>query len=175
MQTYVTERGRTRRRRVEVDLGAVRARLRAAGVADRAAWQQVRAVLLDAVGESTFELWLARLELLAVDLNGVLVVSAPRELVRWVAGRFGRFLDSAADRAGRRLRVAGELERQAAEVLSPTSAGPSAGVSTGGSGQASCGAAADVSSSGGSGDRPVDGSAYSSAYTDVYNRLKEVS
>ena len=80
-----------------VDLGAVRARLRAAGEADRAAWEQIRAVLLDAVGESQFGIWLAPLELLAVDLEGTLVVSAPRETRSWVTDRFGRLLDSAAD------------------------------------------------------------------------------
>ena len=75
-ETYVTDRGRIRRRAVAVDLGAVRARLRAAGGADRAGWEQIRAVLLDAVGESTFEIWLTPVELLAVDLDGELVVTA---------------------------------------------------------------------------------------------------
>jgi hypothetical protein len=128
-ETYVTERGRTRRRPVAVDLGAVRARLRAAGEADRAAWDQIRTVLLDAVGQSRFEIWLAPLELIAVDLEGTLVASAPRDTVGWVARRFGRILDSAAERAGRRLRVADELERKAAESPSPIAAAAPADVS----------------------------------------------
>ena len=72
----------------------MRERLRAAGEADLAAWEQVRAFLREAVGESTFEIWLASLELIAVDLEGTLVVSAPAETVGWVARRFGRILDA---------------------------------------------------------------------------------
>jgi DnaA N-terminal domain len=170
-ETYVTERGRTRRRRIAVDLGVVRSRLRAAGEADRVAWDQVRAVLLDAVGESTFEIWLAPLELLAVDLAGALVVSAPRETVGWVARRFGRVLDTAAERAGRRLRLADELEHQAAEALSPASAAGPGDVSTRRSVERPCGFPADVSSAG-SGDPSGDGSANPSSYTDVYNQLE---
>ena len=70
---------------VPVDLGVVRARLRAAGEEDRAAWDQIRAVLLNAVGESTFEIWLTPLERIAVNVEDTLVVSAPRETVGWVA------------------------------------------------------------------------------------------
>jgi hypothetical protein len=173
-QTYVTERGRTRRRSVAVDLGAVRARLRAAGEADRAAWERARAVLLDAVGQSMFEIWLAPLELIALDLEGTLVVSAPRETVGWVARRFGRILDSAAHQAGCQLRLADELERRAAESLSPIAAAAPGDVSARGSHERSNGFAPDVSS-GGSGDTPADGSAYPSSCTDVYNHLKEVS
>ena len=77
---------------VPVDVGAVCARLRAAGGADHAAWDQIRAMLLDDVGESTFEIWLAPLELIVVDLEDTLVVSARPETVGWVAPR----------RAGRR-------------------------------------------------------------------------
>ena len=53
-ETYVTERGRSRRRLVTVDLAEVRSQLRAAGREDRAAWVQIRELLLEAVGESTF-------------------------------------------------------------------------------------------------------------------------
>jgi hypothetical protein len=66
-------------------------------------------VLLDAVGDSAFEIWLAPLELIAIAVDGALIVSAPRETVGWVARRFGRLLDSTAERAGRRLRIADEL------------------------------------------------------------------
>ena len=100
----------------------MRERLRAAGEADLAAWEQMRALLREAVGESTFEIWLAPLELIAVDLEGTLVVSAPAETVGWVARRFGRVLDGAAQRAGRRLRIADEVERKAAESLDPAAA-----------------------------------------------------
>jgi hypothetical protein len=151
-ETYITERGRRRPRLVAVDLGVVRERLRAAGEEDLPVWERVRALLREAVGESTFDLWLAPLELIALDLEGALVVSAPRETVGWVARRFGRILDGAAERAGRQLRVADELERQAAESL------PSA-------------AKRDCQSPG----TATDTSTYSSSYGDVYNRSMEVS
>jgi hypothetical protein len=123
--------------------------------------------------ESTFEIWLAPLELLAVDLDGALVVSAPRDTVGWVARRFGRILDSAAERAERRLRIADELERRAAETLSPTTAPAPAEVSVGESDR-SCGFAPEVSADASS-DPPVDGSVYPSSYTDVCNQFKNVS
>jgi DnaA N-terminal domain len=170
-EMYVTDHGRTRRRMVPVDLGAVRAQLRAAGGADCAAWEEIRAGLLDAVGDSTFEIWLAPLELLALDAAGALVVSAPRETVGWVTRRFGRILDSAAERAGRRLRVAGELERQAAQSLSRVAAAAPVSVTRRGSRERPSGSASDVSS-GGSGDTHADGSTYPSSYIAVYNQLE---
>jgi hypothetical protein len=128
-------------------------------------------MLLAAVGESTFEIWLAPLELIVVDLDGTLVVSAPRDTVGWVARRFGRILDSAAERTGRRLRLADELERPAADSLSPSAAAGPADASGRGSGERAPGFAPDLSS-GGSGDTPADKSAYPSSYTEVYNQLE---
>jgi hypothetical protein len=127
-----------------------------------------------AVGESTFEIWLAPLELIAVDLEGTLVVAAPPETTSWVARRFGRILDSAAHQVGCQLRLADELERRAAESLSPTTAPTAGHVSAPRSGEQSYGFAPDVSS-GASGDSRADGSAYPSSYADVYNQFKEVS
>ena len=97
----------------------MRARLRAAGEADLAAWEQVAGAAAETVGESTFEIWLEPLELIAVDRDGTLIVSAPEATVSWVAQRFGRVLDGAAQRAGRPLRIADEVERKAAETLVP--------------------------------------------------------
>jgi hypothetical protein len=154
-ETYVTDRGRTRRRRVPVDLDAVRARLKAAGEADHEAWRRIRAALLDVVGEDTFGMWLAPLQLSAVDLDGVLVMSVPDTAdgwtVSWLIDRFGRVLDSASDRVGRRLRIADEPERRAAHDLSTSQP------------------------SGSSGDSAVDKSADPSSYTHVYTQLKEAS
>ena len=114
-ETYLTERGRTRRRPVRVDLSAVRERLAAAGAAEQAAWEQIRARLLQAVGESTFEIWLAPLELIAVDLAGSLVIDTPDATRSWVQTRFGRLLERCAAEAGRAIRFAEELERLALE------------------------------------------------------------
>ena len=114
-ETYLTERGRTRRRPVRVDLSAVRERLAAAGAAEQAAWEQIRARLLQAVGESTFEIWLAPLELIAVDLADSLVIDTPDATRSWVQTRFGRLLERCAADAGRAIRFAEELERLALE------------------------------------------------------------
>jgi hypothetical protein len=124
----VTERGRKRRRLVAVDLAPVRARLRTAGEADLAAWGRVRvrAILREGVGESTFEIWLAPLELIAVDLAGTLIVSAPAETVGWVARRFGAVLGGAGQRADRSARIADKAECKAAETLAPATAAASA-------------------------------------------------
>jgi hypothetical protein len=196
-QTYVTERGRKRRRTVAIDLGPVRARLRAAGEADLAAWEQVGASLRQAVGESTFEIWLAPLELIAVDLEGTLVVSAPAATVGWVASRFGRVLDSAAQRAGRPLRVADEVERRAAESLAPAVAAPAGAARSGFSANARIGrragpardsadaqtdlsevALSNPSAAGqaeGPARKPTYPSAYPSSYSDVDTQAKEMS
>jgi hypothetical protein len=152
----------------------VRARFRTAGEADHAAWKQIRAVLLDVVGESTFEIWLAPLGLIAVDLEGALVVSAPRETVGWIARRFGRILDTVAERAGRQLRIADELERQAAEALSPIAVTAPADGSARTSVERPSGVSADATSVR-SCDTSANGSAYPSSHTDVYNQLKGVS
>jgi len=115
-ETYVTERGRRRRRRVVVDLAAACSELAAPGRTDRAAWERVRAFLREAVGESQYEIWLAALELIAVD-GGTLVVAAPAATTDWVRSRFGRLLGAAAERVGRSLRIAGDLERAAVAQL----------------------------------------------------------
>ncbi len=124
-ETYLTERGRTRRRPVRVDLSAVRERLAAAGAVEQAAWEQIRARLLQAVGESTFEIWLAPLELIAVDLAGRLVIDTPDATRSWVRTRFGRVLERCAVEAGRAIRFVEELERLALEPR-PTVAPPGA-------------------------------------------------
>ena len=196
-ETYLTERGRRRRRLVAVDLAAVREGLRAAGEADLAAWEQVRAFLRETVGESTFEIWLAPLELIAVDLEGSLIVSAPAETVGWVTRRFGRTFDGAAQRTGRTLRVADELEREAAESLIPAAAAATSAAPVGSSADArfsrhvSSDACAVELQSAPSGvvpsdrcragrhgqptGRPTYTSAYPSSHTDVYTQTKEVS
>jgi hypothetical protein len=75
--------------------------------------------LLQTVGESTFEIWLEPLELIAVDDRGTLIVSAPDATVSWIRQRFGRLLNRAAEAVGRPLRIADEVELKAAEKLVP--------------------------------------------------------
>jgi len=62
-----------------------------------AAWRELRAQLRRAVGESTFEIWLAALELRSVE-DGKVLVEAPAATHDWVAKRFGRVLEGCAKR-----------------------------------------------------------------------------
>jgi chromosomal replication initiator protein len=59
------------------------------------AWHEVRAALRRAVGETTYDVWLAALEPQAWD-GAVLVLQAPPTTRRWVAERFGRILERSA-------------------------------------------------------------------------------
>jgi chromosomal replication initiator protein len=60
-----------------------------------AAWRELRTELRRAVGESTYEIWLEPLELVAIR-EGKLLVRAPPATESWVAKRFGRILESSA-------------------------------------------------------------------------------
>ncbi len=62
-----------------------------------AAWRELRAELRQAVGESTFEIWLEPLELVALR-DGKLLVDAPTATQDWLSKRFGRLLESYARR-----------------------------------------------------------------------------
>jgi chromosomal replication initiator protein len=57
------------------------------------AWRDIRAELRRTVGESTYDLWLAPLEVRALDAAG-LVLQAPPDTQAWVAKRFGRVLET---------------------------------------------------------------------------------
>jgi chromosomal replication initiator protein len=59
------------------------------------AWRELRAELRQAVGESTYEIWLASLELKSVR-DGTLTVDAPAGTYDWVSKRFARILESCA-------------------------------------------------------------------------------
>ncbi len=66
-----------------------------AHVEPTAAWRELRAELRRAVGESTFEIWLEPLELVAIR-DGKLLLDAPRATRPWLAKRFGRVLEACA-------------------------------------------------------------------------------
>ncbi|MGH3610416.1 MAG: DnaA N-terminal domain-containing protein, partial [Pseudonocardiaceae bacterium] len=88
-QTYVTDRGRRRRRMVRVDLDEVRRGLEIPAASDRCDWRQIRSLLEERVGESTFAIWLDPVELIAIDDDRVLVVAVPPETAAWTGKRFG--------------------------------------------------------------------------------------
>jgi chromosomal replication initiator protein len=68
-----------------------------AHVEPTAAWRELRAELRRAVGDSTFEIWLAALELTSV-CDGKVLIDAPSATCDWVSKRFGRVLGNAARR-----------------------------------------------------------------------------
>jgi hypothetical protein len=122
IEHYVTHRGRHRPRTVTVDLDTARSELLEATGADRSDWQQARAELHRIVGESTFEIWLAPLELLAIDPTGCLLLSAPPATRAWVAARFGRAFERTGQSVGRELMLATDRELQLHRALSTTTA-----------------------------------------------------
>jgi chromosomal replication initiator protein len=60
-----------------------------------AAWREIRAELRRAVGESTYEIWLAPLEVKSLQ-GTVLSLTAPPTTLSWVARRFTHVLDTCA-------------------------------------------------------------------------------
>ena len=109
-QVYITERGRRRRRLVRIDLDEVRRGLGIPTAADRGDWQRIRELLEEAVGESTFAIWLEPTELIAIDDECRLVVAVPTATASWTVKRFGRLLARCAERVARELRFAAETE-----------------------------------------------------------------
>ena len=83
------------------------------GRVDRDDWEQVRNQLRELVGDSTFEIWLEQLELIAVDRVGTLVIAAPAATRGWIEQRFARVLARSGEQQSRALRLANEPERQA--------------------------------------------------------------
>jgi hypothetical protein len=112
-QNRITDRGRRPRRLVRVDLNDVRRGLGIPTACDRGDWQRIRELLERAVGESTFAIWLAPAQLVAVDDQRRLVVAVPAATARWTADRFGPMVARYAEGVGRELRFAAEAEVQA--------------------------------------------------------------
>jgi hypothetical protein len=122
IEHFVSDRGRHRQRPVTVDLDTARSEIVEATGADRCDWQQIRAELHRIVGESTFEIWLAQLALLAIDPTGCLLLSAPPATRAWVADRFGRAFERTGQSVNRELRLATDRELQLHRALNTTTA-----------------------------------------------------
>jgi hypothetical protein len=84
-QTFITERGRRRRRMVRVDRDEVRRGLEIPTAGNRREWQQIRELLEETVGESTLEIWLEPVELIAVDGDRKFVLAAPPATAGWTS------------------------------------------------------------------------------------------
>jgi chromosomal replication initiator protein len=95
-----------------------------------AAWRAIRDELRAAVAQSTYEIWLARLELEAWDQN-TLALRAPPSTVGWVAKRFTRLIErSAAKVVGCSVKVAFAGQDSSAVTGSGAQADPSPGLDT---------------------------------------------
>ncbi len=61
-----------------------------------AAWRDIRAKLRKVLGDSTYEIWIAPLEVRTLE-HDVLLLHAPPATRAWVSRRFGRILESCAN------------------------------------------------------------------------------
>ena len=118
--SYVTDRGRRRRRSVRIDLDEVRRGLDAPGAEDLDVWRQIRSELQRRVGASTFDIWLDPIKLIAVDSERRLVIAAPAATAGWTSKRFGPLLSAIASQVSRDLRFANEAERHAFSAGPPS-------------------------------------------------------
>ena len=85
-----------------------------------AAWKAIRAELRRKLGESTYDIWIAPLEIKALE-GTVLMLAAPPPTRAWVAKRFGRIIESSARAVlGADVRVAVEgTERRGQAAAAP--------------------------------------------------------
>jgi chromosomal replication initiator protein len=95
------------------------------------AWQAIRSELRQKVGESTYDIWLAPLELQAFD-GEALILTAPPGTRQWIAGRYGRLLERCARHAlGESTRVVfsedSSRPRRTAQPAHPPITAPPAG------------------------------------------------
>ena len=109
-QTFITDRGRRRRRLVPVDLDAIRRGLGVPTAEDRSDWQQIRELLRAKLGESQFDIWLEPVELIAIDSDRQLVLALPLATAGWTRERFGWVLAACASSVGREVRFADQPE-----------------------------------------------------------------
>jgi hypothetical protein len=117
VEDYLTDSGRKRQRSVVIELDAIRAQLRQPSDADLADSERIRRELRLLAGESTFEIWLAQLELAATDPGGSLLLATPAATRSWVAARFARAFDRAGRVADRSLRLADDRELRLLDAL----------------------------------------------------------
>ncbi len=163
-ETFRTPRGRTRRRQVPVDVNAVCAGLTRPDPADDLAWRRMRQLMSERLGESMFEIWLAPIELRAIDVEDTLILVAPQDMRSWVDERYRRVIDGAAQDVGRQARIADAVE--SAAILAAPPAVPSPGAPSGDT-------TAETSNSS-SADTSYDTSACALSCTPAYNQPKEV-
>jgi hypothetical protein len=112
-ESFVSDRGRRRRRPVRVDLDEIRRGLDVPSADDLVAWRHVRSQLQRNVSQHIFAIWLEPVRLLAIDRDRRLVLAAPEPTAAWTSERFSRLIAAAASEIGRDVRFANEAERHA--------------------------------------------------------------
>jgi len=93
-----------------VNLDEVRRTLGAPGPADHAALGTDPRASVERVGESTFDIWLDAVRMVAVDTDGALVLDGPEGTRRWVRERYGNVIADCAERAGGTVTFASEAQ-----------------------------------------------------------------
>jgi hypothetical protein len=123
VEDYLTDRGRRRQRTVTVELDAIRAEFAEPTTVERSDWGRIRSELRRTAGESTFEIWLAQLELLATDQTGCLLLAYPLETRAWLTTRYGGLIERTGRSVGRELRLATDRELQLLSALAAARSG----------------------------------------------------
>jgi hypothetical protein len=123
VEDYLTDRGRRRQRTLTVELDAARGEFAEPTTVDRSDWDRIRCELRRIAGESTFEIWLAQLELLATDQAGGLLLTYPLETRGWLTTRYGGLLERTGRSVGRELRLASDRELQLLSALAAARSG----------------------------------------------------
>ena len=159
-ETYRTERGRLRRRRVAIDVEATCAGFSTPTLADAIDWTWIRELMAARLGESQFEIWLSPLELRAVDASRALVVDVPDATRSWVRERFGRVIAGAGAEVGRVVLVADEARSRAMRAA--------------GFDRVGLATASPEQLAGSSACKSYGSSTCSLSYTSAYNQVKEV-
>ena len=118
-ESFVSDRGRRRRRPVRVDLDEIRQCLDVPSAQDLTVWRKIRSQLQRLVGEDTFAIWLKPIELVAIDSAERLVLAGPAPTAEWTNKRFSRVIATSASEVGRDIRFANEAERHAFGACAP--------------------------------------------------------
>ena len=115
VEEFLTDKGRRRQRTVTVDVDQVPLSL--PSEQQRAICRSLLAECERIAGTSTFEIWLAKLDLAGISEQGELLLAAPPATAAWIRKRFGRLFDRAGDRVGCRVRLATPQELQLLDAL----------------------------------------------------------
>jgi hypothetical protein len=159
-ETYRTDRGRLRRRRVAIDVEATCSGFSMPTLADAIDWKRIRELMAARLGESQFEIWLSPLELRVVDASRALVVDVPDATRSWVRERFGRVIAGAGAEVGRVVLVADEARSRAMRAAGFDRVGVAIASPEQLAGSSAC--------------KSYGASTCSLSYTSAYNQVKEV-